>query len=209
MTTKTGTDAEKLNKKELASLQMRNKILNTTIEILGNEGYTEVTASNLSRKAGISKGALYHHFANLDEIRFAALAVLVEQMMEIDEPGRFHNLETFLETTGEIIFTGMEEFPVAIKALYVFITRAFVDEVVKSQMQTLVNHALNQYQQAIRYFCPELGEEELEGLVRIIDTYIGGATLQWYIIDDPAACRAGWQQFSRLILQYLEVKEQQ
>ncbi len=207
MTTKTGKDAEKLNKKELASLQMRNKILNTTIEILGNEGYAKVTASNLSRTAGVSKGALYHHFANLDEIKFAALAVLVEQMMEIDDPSRFENLENFLETTGEMIFTSMVEYPVAIKALYVFITRAFVDDVVKGQMQTLVNHALNQYQQVIQYFCPELAEEELEGLVRIIDTYIGGATLQWYIIDDPAVCRAGWQQFSRLILQYLEVKE--
>ena len=196
----------KPNKKEQASLQMRHNILSTTIEILGTEGYAQVTASNLSKKAGISKGALYHHFANLDEIRFAALALLIDKFMETNDPARFKSLENFLEATSEMMVSSMKEYPIDFKALYVFITQAFFDDAAKSQLQTLVNHALDQYLQAFQFFCPELDKEELSGLVRIVDAYFGGSVLQWYIMDDPSASRASWQQFNQLVLQHIAAK---
>lgn len=185
---------------------MKRKILSATIDIIGTEGYAEVTANNLSRKAGISKGALYHHFANLNEIRYEALAVLIDQFMETDELGMFENLSDFLEATGEVLFKSMAEYPVATKALYTYIIQAFVDAALKVQLQTLVNHALNQYQLAFQHFCPELSKEELVGMVRMVDTFLGGATLQYYILEDPATCRSSWHQFSQILLQHIAFK---
>ncbi len=201
------TATQSLNKKEQASLQMRATILATTIEILGTEGYAEVTASNLSNKAGISKGALYHHFANLDEIRFAALALLIEQLMTTDDPARYKNLQDFLDTAGEEVFAMMKEHRVAIRALYVFVTRALVDDVIKEQMQVLVKHAIDQYLQALRYFCPELTREERTALTWVVDAYYAGSILQWHVMDDPAACRTSWQQFTSLVTHYVTGKQ--
>lgn len=192
-----------VNKKELASQQMRDKIFTTTVEIIGLEGYGAVTATNLSKKAHISKGALYHHFANLEEIRYETLAFLIDQYLDSGSASDFTSLNEFLLFVGESAFKGMDESPVATKALYNYSIQAFVDEGLKQQLLRLWNHALKQYEEVISHFCPGISEEELTGAIQILDACIGGAILQGYIMGDPVKRKANWELFSTMMAQYL------
>ena len=196
-----------VNKKELASEQMRHKILATTIDIIGLEGYGEVTASNLSRKAKISKGALYHHFTNLDEIRYEALAFLIHQLIDTCSPSEYQSLKDFLRETGNRAFTNMDDYPVATKALFTYVVQAFVDTKLKDQLQSLINNALQQYRQAFSYFYPGINDEVLTGLVQIVDAYIGGATLQSYILNDTVLHQANWKRFSQMLTDHIQQVE--
>ena len=199
-----GVKTDMVNKKKLASEHMRHKILATTIEIIGLEGYGEVTASNLSKKAKISKGALYHHFTNLEEIRYEALAFLIHQLIDTGRPSEYESLADFLEKTGEQAFRGIDEYPVATKALFTYIVQALVDNKLKDQLRSLVNHALQQYKHAFSYFHPDMSDEVLTGLVQIVDAYIGGATLQCYIMNDTVSHQANWERFSRILIDHIK-----
>ncbi len=199
-----GEKTNMANKKEQASEQMRHKILATTIKIIGREGYGEVTASNLSQKAKISKGALYHHFTNLDEIRYEALAFLIHQLIDTGSPSEYESLKEFLQETGKQAFTNMDEYPVATKALFTYVVQALVDNKLKDQLQGLVNHALQQYKHAFSYFYPDINDVVLTGLVQIVDAYIGGATLQCYILNDTVLHQANWERFSQMLIDHIE-----
>lgn len=49
----------------------RQRILEVTAEIMRRQGYVATSLSDILKEAGISKGALYHHFANKQELAYA------------------------------------------------------------------------------------------------------------------------------------------
>jgi AcrR family transcriptional regulator len=175
---------QEIGKKAQASLLMRQKILDTTIEILGTEGYTLVTANNLSQKAGVSKGALYHHFANLEEVKVAALEQLINQFMISEDPTYYPNLSDYLSETGEGLFATMTQQPAAMKAMYAFISQAMVDEHLKKYLGQLTNHSLEQYRNAINYFYPNVPQKRLAMAVQALDAYFTGTVIQWFLLDE-------------------------
>jgi len=48
---------------------MRDRILHDTLELVGENGLSKLSARSLSQKIGISKANLFHHFKNMDEIK--------------------------------------------------------------------------------------------------------------------------------------------
>ena len=50
----------------------RSLIIDAACDVLGEAGYAGLTASALVKKSGISKGGIYHHFDNMDDIVIAA-----------------------------------------------------------------------------------------------------------------------------------------
>ena len=191
------------NKKTLASQKMRQKILRSTIEIIGSEGYVALTASRLSEQAGISKGALYHHFANLDDVRMSALTSLLT-MFVAAEPDDTASFGDFLDASGERLFDRMKKQPVAMKALYAFIFQALVDDALKPQIKALMLQSLNDYTDVIEHYFPALSDNHRHQVVLMLDAYFGGAVFQWFLLDDEAACLASWRQFSGMLLSKLE-----
>ena len=194
------------NKKTLASQQMRQKILESTVEIIGREGYVALTASRLSEYASISKGALYHHFDNLDDVRMCALAYLLTLFVtsEHDETAGFSD---YLETSGKRLFKRMKKQPVAMKALYAFVFQALVDDSLKPQIKALMLQSLNEYTEVIQHYFPSLSNKQRNRVVMILDAYFGGAVFQWFLLDDEAACLAGWRHFSGMLLDTLQAME--
>ena len=200
------SDQAPQNKKVLASQQMRQTILRTTIEIIGSEGYVALTASRLSQRASISKGALYHHFANLDDVRMSALAYLMTLFIAA-EPDNTASFSDYLNASGERLFNRMKQQPVAMKALYAYIFQALVDEPLKRQIKELMTQSLDEYTEVIGRYFPALSDKQRNQVVLILDAYFGGAVFQWFLLDDEAACLAGWRQFSSMLVSTLQAME--
>ena len=49
--------------------QTRNSILDAALTLFDEQGYTQTTLSSVARQAGVTRGAIYWHFENKDEIR--------------------------------------------------------------------------------------------------------------------------------------------
>jgi AcrR family transcriptional regulator len=67
-----------LTRREFNALTLKNKILNTALNLFSKHGYEKIRVEDIAKYAGISKGTFYYYFSSKD-------AVLVEQFHKIDE----------------------------------------------------------------------------------------------------------------------------
>jgi AcrR family transcriptional regulator len=58
---------------------MQDKLMNATIEVLLKQGYSRLTTKEVARIAGVSNGALMHHFSSKAELVVAATAMVYEE----------------------------------------------------------------------------------------------------------------------------------
>lgn len=194
-----------MNKNEIASHNMRRRILTTTLEIVGNEGLGALTASKLGRQAGISKGALYHHFSSLEEVKYAAIDQLVSMFLAVAEPSHFEDFESYLSVTGDTLYFTMQCEPYAMKAMYSFTTHALFDDHTKSQIHRFSQHGLAEYTRAIEYFYKDkVPQQKIDTAIRVVDAFFLGAGLQCYLLEDEAKFRQSWSLFSDMLLSQLE-----
>ena len=56
----------------------RREIAEAVLRVIGERGATSVTAASLAREVGLTPGALFRHFATVDDILCAAVKVAVE-----------------------------------------------------------------------------------------------------------------------------------
>ncbi len=183
------------NKNVLASRRMRAKIIAVSVEVLGAEGFSALTVGKLSQQAGISKGALYHHFSSLHEVRRAVLSSLLEPFISPDQPQDYEDLEAYLSAIGDAFFERLAGHPTEMKALYAFVAQALVDSDVKNEIQRLIQGSLVEYTAAVTYFFPGSSPQQIETAVQIVDAYFCGAVFHWFLLDDESACRKGWEFF--------------
>ncbi len=71
------------NIQEEKSSAMRARIINATIECLDSVGYSKTTTSEIVKRAGVSRGALQHHFHSKDDLIMAAADYLASKYLEI------------------------------------------------------------------------------------------------------------------------------
>lgn len=69
-------------RQEDRSRDAREKLLNATIEVLLRKGYNGLTTKDVALAAGLSNGALMHHFTTKAELVVAATAKVYEEALE-------------------------------------------------------------------------------------------------------------------------------
>ena len=88
------------------SQAMREKILNTATQLFIQKGSEKTSMQDIAQTAGISKGAIYHHFKSKDEIVFAVIRSRQELMEE--------EMKQWLKATENL--TGREQLQTIIKS---------------------------------------------------------------------------------------------
>ncbi|WP_394923980.1 TetR/AcrR family transcriptional regulator [uncultured Robinsoniella sp.] len=69
-------------KRELKTLQSREKILHAAIEEFGRNGYDNASLNAALAQSGISKGLVYHYFKNKDELYLSCVKSCFDALME-------------------------------------------------------------------------------------------------------------------------------
>lgn len=74
------SNAEALEKSPQArSILMREKLIETALDVIHDLGYRSATTIEFSRRAGVSRGALLHHFPTRSDIIIAAMEKLLRE----------------------------------------------------------------------------------------------------------------------------------
>ena len=194
-----------MNKKQLAAEQMKNRLVEATIEIVGTLGLAKLTASALSKQTGASKGGLYHHFESLDALKLAAFQSLVDGFIYLDDDDiQFDSLEDYLTFIGEQTFSIMEQRPIELKALMAFVQQAMFEPEFKKGVKHLTKVSLERYKDMVSMQFPSLTDKQISALVQIMDAHFGGSMLHWYLLDDPNQCRENWRSLCKIICFSLE-----
>jgi len=90
---------------------MRERLLEATLECLAERGYANTTTTEVTHRAGVSRGAMLHHYPEKAALVTAAVAYLTErQLDELRQSlGRMPRTQDFVSTALDILwghFTG-------------------------------------------------------------------------------------------------------
>ncbi|MBF22482.1 MAG: TetR family transcriptional regulator [Pusillimonas sp.] len=67
---------------EVRSREAKEKLLKATIDVLMRRGYSGLTTKEVATSAGLSNGALVHHYASKAELVIAATAAVYDECIE-------------------------------------------------------------------------------------------------------------------------------
>jgi AcrR family transcriptional regulator len=72
------------NKKQFQSKESKKQIINATMRLMAVKGYGNTSISDISKETGLTKGALYHHYHNKQEIfenTILSISVILKQRL--------------------------------------------------------------------------------------------------------------------------------
>jgi AcrR family transcriptional regulator len=55
-------------RRRLTPAERREQLMSAAVAVLAEHGYRDATAESVARRAGVSKGLLWHHFTDLDDL---------------------------------------------------------------------------------------------------------------------------------------------
>jgi len=84
------------------ALATRQRLVDVATELFTSQGFSAVTTTTLSEAAGVTRGALYHHFANMAEVMEAVFERVEGSLVE--EVGR--SLEALATPRDRLIALG-------------------------------------------------------------------------------------------------------
>src|ERR1700753_2115463 len=61
------------------TVEMKNRLLSATIDVLLKRGYTDLTTREVAARAACSRGAFQHHFRTKEELVLAAVEHLFDE----------------------------------------------------------------------------------------------------------------------------------
>lgn len=80
------------------SCEMRARLVQATVESLVDSGYARTTTVEVCRRAGVTRGALHHHFADLPDLLAAAMSDTYERFFLSPARTRpFASLEAWID----------------------------------------------------------------------------------------------------------------
>lgn len=68
--------------------ERKGQILDAALELFLQQGYDATPARKIAEAAGTSKANLYHHFASKDELLYALLAPLLDELESVLDEDR-------------------------------------------------------------------------------------------------------------------------
>lgn len=77
MTTARDTDPPRAARRRLSEEQRRAQILRATIQVVAHHGFEAATASLIAEQAGVSKGLIWHYFADKTDLMKQAVVAVV------------------------------------------------------------------------------------------------------------------------------------
>jgi AcrR family transcriptional regulator len=85
---------ELLGRQAAKSLATQDRIISAVIRLIKKGGYSSASSSRIAREAGVSWGAVQHHFGGKDEILAAVLERSQERFNEVLAASRFSSGES-------------------------------------------------------------------------------------------------------------------
>ena len=88
------------------SASTRNKLLNSTLQIIDAEGWHRASMQRICEHAGVSRGAQTHHFPTRESLLIASVREIVKRYQSdlTEGPIRLQNLEAFFDFLWDATF---------------------------------------------------------------------------------------------------------
>lgn len=141
----------------------RAQILGAAMTCFGERGYHETSIDDIAARSGLSKGAVYHHFAGKRDILLGLFEFWSDRMHERwEQISRETDPLTALTRDAETAFAVAEEAEAIVKASFEMLAHAVRDDEMRSRIAGV-------YDATRGHFASLLRQARQEGLIRDVD----------------------------------------
>lgn len=187
------------------SSDAKQHIIDTAYQIICANGPQGLTTRVLIAEAGISKGALYHHFSCLEEVVSQALERALYQACIHLLPSNFNSVEELLQKTGDFLFEEFFEDKQLNGVMYWYLHLCMFDDHYRERLHKAL---LEQFSIFVKGLCDytgdQLNEKDADRIARLFDMMINGLGIHVQILRDIPRQRQIWDDFSEMLLLYIE-----
>lgn len=181
------------------------KIITAACELIGEHGYAGVTASALVKRAGISKGGLYHHFDRLNDVIIAAYEQTEFELfgsLALSEPASF---DEYLDDVERLIFERLLASPQKLRILFELTPKIMFEPAFVAKRKI-------GFQNAIDIMCEKLTvagslanrKDEIQWLLKSISIFLWGLGPHTGTLRSDDEVRQIWGRFRRMISAQLD-----
>ncbi|MDW3193690.1 MAG: TetR/AcrR family transcriptional regulator [Cytophagales bacterium] len=158
----------------------RQKILESSLELFGTKGYKSTTISDIVKKAGISKGLIYHYFDSKEDILKQLVDFFIEGGQEKVSELMTGSAKDRLNKIIDWFFREMREHEHQ-WALFINLTVQVHDFDFIHEMAT---QKANGYVAMFTELFRELGYENPTAEARILGALFDGIGMQYYVFNE-------------------------
>ena len=91
------------------SNENKNKIIEVALKLIDEKGFDNVSVSEITKEAGVSKGAFYIHFESKEDLLEKQMRMFYDEFKLDDTHSKYERLEYFLENSlKRIISAGLK-----------------------------------------------------------------------------------------------------
>jgi AcrR family transcriptional regulator len=169
-------------KSEELRLRSRTLILKAAMELFAHKGYASTTTEEIARKAGISKGLIYHHFKNKETLLIALLDEFMMKTLGFTEL-EARNSEASGETLVKFIrlwFREIRTNPALVKLGIQFHNDPDMVRIARTKQDAM----LERYLTAFALLFRDLGFEDPEMEVFLLGSLMDGIGLNYHSMPD-------------------------
>ncbi len=180
-----GAEPKGAGPKQDRSRLTRRRLLETTIRCLATHGWEASTVGFIAAEAGISRGAVQHHFRTREDLIVAALEhMFAERVALLDalpDPGGSGAARIHAVVSGLVELVGGDLFRAALQVW----TVAAADPELRATVVPLERHfARVAHQRAVRLLGVDETDQEMRGLVQATLDLARGLALADVLTDD-------------------------
>jgi len=184
------------------ALLTRAQILEAAVDIIAEDGLTALTAANLIKQAGISKGGLYHHFKQMDDVSLAALEVMVDRFLDMVDDTADMSLAAFLQRVEQNLFDVQLQNRRLTRALYTFFEQVMFKPIYRHSISRLFATLREIRRRQLAAACPELSAVQIDHLLCLLETFMFGLMMRHHVDEKEmmASEREHWAQFAAMLV---------
>ncbi|BCE01346.1 TetR/AcrR family transcriptional regulator [Marinicellulosiphila megalodicopiae] len=172
------------------------KILNHTIQLIGEEGLSGLSAGNLVKQIGISKSTIFHHFESIDQLLIESFDLLIEQLF-IQQDVKYPSSQEYLDALGEQTLYACEHYNKFITAYFMFFTKSIFNNDIKQKLKRSINKfKCNMKNDLSAYF----SKEEAEDYAELIFTSLDGMAIHFLIFKNNQKFMKSWKLLSNKLI---------
>ncbi|MBA4227525.1 MAG: hypothetical protein C0456_12920 [Hyphomonas sp.] len=188
------------------SESMQRKVLDATLRCIGERGYIGVSLQDIADAAGVSRGAITHHYSSKIELTSSAIQHFVHWRYE--KVHRAFEGKTDLDLRGrlDVLWGEFQEiFPIMFELIVALRSDKELLALYKRSAKTRIEEVITGYDE----FFPELSGLRVPGVViAVMAAFYRGVYIE-SVSRDPAYIEEMKQVFQDMLMKYLALDDRQ
>ncbi|MBZ4682859.1 MAG: hypothetical protein PWP46_964 [Fusobacteriaceae bacterium] len=187
-------------------LDTKQLIIATFYKLIAEKGYDKASINDLVKETNLSKGAIYHHFNNKDDIFIATIEFIFSSMMQTDfldiNNITKENYKLILKSMGNNILNFNKIDPYYSKFQFEFINQAFRMPKVKEYLIKSLENYLEIFNNFFDYLYQKnfISNKKDPKIISQLFFMMLDSMVLYKTLDIPFNFEENWEKFIDLIL---------